>query len=130
MKILKEKVLTLLRQQQGKDAIERLEMKVLKMMVESEFASDHVGTMVDELGVQFGYIFLQSAYFPELSGELFSGIFVTRIFGSDASFLGYARQQLEHVAVLDEEQKKVCLRNIQTAAVLRMDKGVGEGLEH
>ena len=130
MSELKEKVLAALREQRCEGAIQRLELRVLEMMVESEFASDHVGTLVDERGVQFGYIFLQSAYFPELSGELFSGIFVTRIFGSDASFLGYARQQLEHVAVLDEEQKKVCLCNIEAAAVLRTGKGIGERLEH
>lgn len=126
----KQKVLDRLRQQQGKDEMEKLQLQVLEKVIESGFSSNAIGTMVDQFGVKFGYIFLQSAYFPELSGELLTGVLVMRLQETEAGFVKYARKQLEHVEVLDEEQKEVCLSNIEAAMILRENESIRKGLEH
>lgn len=126
----KESALNMLRQQIIEGAVERYQLMVLEKMVESDFTIDHVGTMVDELGCEIGYIFLKSAYLAEPGGQLLTGIFVTRISGDSRAFLHYARQQLEGGGVLSEEEKKVCLRNIEAACILREEERVGQRPEH
>lgn len=126
----KESALDMLRQQRAEGAAERWQLMALEKMVKSDFTIDHVGTMVDELGCEIGYIFLKSAYLAEPSGQLLAGVFVTRISGDSRDFLHYARQQLEGSSVLSEEEKKVCLRNIEAACVLRKNERIGQRSEH
>ena len=101
------------------DEMEARQRDVLARLIESEFSGELFGTMIDEDGGAFGYVFAKGAYLPELSGGLLSGILVTRLTGDETVFRAYLRHQPEGVMVLDEEEKELCLHNIETALVLR-----------
>lgn len=126
----KESTLNVLRQQHTEGAVERWQLMVLEKLVESDFAIDHVGTMVDEFGCKFGYIFLKSAYLAEPGSKLLAGVFTTRISGDGRTFLHYASEQFEGGGVLGEEEKEMCLRNIEAAGILRLNERISQRAEH
>lgn len=113
-----EQILERLRRWPCRDEIEVRQRDVLARQIESEFAGELCGTMADEDGSTIGYVIAKSAYLPKLSGSPLSGVFVTRLTWNEAVFRAYLRQQPKRIIVLDEEEKELCLHNIEAALVL------------
>ena len=110
-----EKILAALRETPCEDDIQRLQKQVLVKLIESGFTTKLAGTETDEVFGLFAYMILKGAMLLEIGSSPIEGILILRMTGPDAMMDAYLVHQLECLGVFSDDEKELCLDNIEKA---------------
>lgn len=113
----KEKILADLMAQKCKNRNEKMSKRILTKLIESDFGIDLAGTEADEAGGLFGYVIHKPTMLEEFGGGLFVGILVFPLEVSDSVTLTYMREQFECVEIFNDDEKELCLNNVEQALI-------------
>ena len=113
----KEKILADLMAQKCENRNEEMSKRVLTKLIESDFGIDLAGTETDETGSLFGYVIHKPTMLEKFSGGLFVGILVFPLQVSDSITLAYIGEQLERIEVFGDDEKELCLNNIEQTLI-------------
>lgn len=111
----REKVLAKLLEQKSENQIERISNLVLVKLIESDFGIDLAGAITDETGSLFGYVIHKPTMLKEFDSGIFAGILVFCLEVSDTVSAAYLGGKLESLKVFNEDEKELCLNNIEQA---------------
>lgn len=126
MNDLKEKVLTLLREQQCEYGWEQDIRLVLTKLVESDLSIDLVGTVTDEAGQLIMYIINKQTLLSEFCGGVFSYIVTNRISGVDRPLALYMAHQKERIGRFLQEELELVYEHIINSLLMSEDQSFCE----
>lgn len=126
MNDLKEKALTLLREQQAESNWEKDAKFVLTKLVESDLTIDLVGTVTDEFGQLIMYVINKQALLSEFCGGVFSYIVVNRISGVDRALALYMAHQKERIGRFLQEELELAYEHIVNSLLMSEDQSFRE----
>ena len=126
MNDLKEKALTLLREQRAESNWEKDAKFVLTKLVESDLTIDLVGTVTDEFGQLIMYVINKQALLSEFCGGVFSYIVVNRISGVDRALALYMAHQKERIGRFLQEELELAYEHIVNSLLMSEDQSFRE----